>query len=129
MAWKPKIPHRFKPGVSGNPAGRPPKADALNTMFEEALNQMYSVQMKTNELRKTYKRRAVELIIQKAVMQAIGGKADARNFLFDRYYGKPKESIEYEEKKAIADISKEELEKLLDGIKESDIKLVEEEVQ
>lgn len=125
MAWKPKIPHRFKPGTSGNPAGRPKKADALNTMFEEALNQMYSVQMKTNDIKKTYKRKAVELIIQKAVMQAIGGVADARNFLFDRYYGKPKESIEYEEKKAIAEVSKEDIEKLLAGMKESDITIEE----
>lgn len=67
----------FKPGQSGNPRGRPRKADALATLFDEH-----------------FKKEDRIGVIAKAVEQALAGNKDARDFLFDRTYGKPMQAIE-----------------------------------
>lgn len=67
----------FQPGHSGNYKGRPRKGDALNDL----LNQCWS---KDDRI----------AVIVKAIEQAKAGDDKARDFLFNRGYGKAVESVE-----------------------------------
>lgn len=85
----------FKKGVSGNPNGRPRKIPALEAILEENM---------TDEKNGfAY----VDLIIKKLRDKAIGGDFKSIEYLLNRCYGKPKESIKHEVE------SKEEIEKSL----------------
>jgi hypothetical protein len=55
-----KPPHhtRFKPGLSGNPRGRPKEAKNLSTLVHEALNELIIV-AENGRRRKISKRRAI----------------------------------------------------------------------
>jgi Family of unknown function (DUF5681) len=55
---KPQRHTRFKPGVSGNPRGRPKEAKNLSTLVHEALNEPVVV-AENGRRRKVTKRRAI----------------------------------------------------------------------
>lgn len=72
---KPPEEHRFKPGQSGNPRGRPKGAKNLATMFREALNEPVTIRS-GDKIRTMPKRRAmVEVAINRAL------KGDTRALL------------------------------------------------
>ncbi len=77
-------PTQFKPGVSGNPAGRPKKEHCLTDLLKEALDQPFNDTGKLNK----------EMVIDK--MFELAGKGDniILKYLFDRIDGKPLQTIE-----------------------------------
>ena len=70
---KPPKHTRFKPGQSGNPKGRPKKAESLNTIVRENLTQKVTVRTSLGEKRIT----RIEAVIHKAVEQAMKGNPRA----------------------------------------------------
>jgi hypothetical protein len=70
----------FKPGVSGNPNGRPPKEKSIAGRIRAALSEDDWIE-----------------IIAKATEQAKAGDKAARDFLLDRTEGKPNQSIDITE--------------------------------
>jgi stage V sporulation protein SpoVS len=78
-----RYPNRWKKGQSGNPAGRPPNAETLSSAVRDALAK------KTPGSRKTH----LQLIIAKAIEQAVDGDDRARSWLSDRGYGKAVQPI------------------------------------
>ncbi len=80
----------FKPGQSGNPAGRPKGAKNFTTLFEKAVKEV------AKKLELGEDPDAVEIqIIQRGIKEALAGKYPFYKDILDRYYGKPKESIEH----------------------------------
>jgi len=79
----------FKPGQSGNPAGRPKGAKNFTTLFEKAVKEV----AKKLELGKDPD--AVEVqIIQRAIKEALAGKYPFYRDIFDRIYGQPIKTID-----------------------------------
>lgn len=79
----------FKPGQSGNPAGRPKGAKNFTTLFEKAVKEV------AKKLELGEDPDAVEIqIIQRGIKEALAGKYPFYKDILDRYYGKAKESIE-----------------------------------
>ena len=66
---KPPRQHRFKPGQSGNPAGRPRKSRNLNTLLEEELDRPIVIKEHGRE-RRIPKR---EAIVKRLVANALNG--------------------------------------------------------
>lgn len=66
---KPPREHRFQPGQSGNPRGRPRGSRNLATALREALSQRFPVR----EGGKTRKRSATDIIVQQLVRKAMAG--------------------------------------------------------
>jgi len=64
---------RFKPGVSGNPKGRPPKKRDLKKLIEEELDQLVSITEGGKRIRLTKR----EIIVKKLVNDAARGEAKA----------------------------------------------------
>jgi hypothetical protein len=79
----------FKPGQSGNPAGRPPGSKNFTTLFEKAVKEV----AKKLELGKDPD--AVEIeIIKRGIKEALAGKYPFYKDIFDRIYGQPKGNID-----------------------------------
>lgn len=83
---KEKRDHLFKPGQSGNPAGRPKKLPAL----EEAIANVLGQTREVNGEQIT----AVEAIIRKLFQQAASGSIQAAKLLLERGYGLSKQTID-----------------------------------
>ena len=66
---KPPLQHRFKPGQSGNPAGRPRKSRNLNTLLEDELDRPIVIKEHGRE-RRIPKR---EAIVKRLVANALNG--------------------------------------------------------
>lgn len=66
----------WKPGVSGNPNGRPPKGEALTDILNSKLDKEQIVD------------KMIEIAVEKEDLSAI-------KYIFDRLDGRPKESIEH----------------------------------
>ena len=75
----------FKPGQSGNPNGRPKKLDSLQRIIEQVMN----------EPGKGGKP-AIYNIVHALIQKAEKGDIRAIQEILDRYYGKPKSSLEIE---------------------------------
>ena len=87
MNSKKKVPGTpFKKGKSGNPNGRPKKGHAIADILNDLLKQKCVLDA---EKRKTN----IEMILEKTILQALGGDKDARNFIADRTEGKALERI------------------------------------
>jgi len=58
---------RWKPGQSGNPAGRPPKAESWSVLFDDELSRLCDVIDGGEKVRVSVKRAIVKLLISKAL--------------------------------------------------------------
>jgi len=82
-------PWLWKPGQSGNPAGRPKGAKNFTTLFEKAVKEV------AKKLELGEDPDAVEIqIIQRGIKEALAGKYQFYKDIFDRIYGQPKQPID-----------------------------------
>jgi hypothetical protein len=82
-------PWLWKPGQSGNPAGRPKGAKNFATQFRKAVKE-YAKKLELGE-----EPDAVEIqIIQKGIEEALSGKYPFYRDILDRVYGQPIKSID-----------------------------------
>jgi len=80
---------RWLPGVSGNPAGRPPGSQNFSTLFRKAVKEM------AKKLKLGEDPDSVEIeIIKRGIKEALDGKYPFYKDIFDRLYGKPTENID-----------------------------------
>jgi hypothetical protein len=94
--YNPSPATRFKKGQSGNPAGRPKGARNYKTLFREA----YVAIAKDLRLGKDPDVLLVE-ILKRGIKEALKGNYPFYKDIMDRLYGKPKQTIENEEKKLL----------------------------
>jgi len=79
----------FKPGQSGNPAGRPKGVKNFTTLFEKAVKEV------AKKLELGEDPDAVEIeIIKRGIKEALAGKYQFYKDIFDRVYGQPKGNID-----------------------------------
>lgn len=80
---------QFKPGQSGNPAGRPPGVKRLSTWIREMLNDEEFIALipDVREGYKEFKGRPVEAIIKTAMVRALAGEKESREWLAKYGYG------------------------------------------
>lgn len=87
---KQKLPHRFKPGESGNPAGRPKGAKNFTTKVREALMRVAESE-DGKKLDYTYE----EALIRSILVKAIKGKDPQMIKLMWNYFdGMPNQTID-----------------------------------
>ena len=79
----------FKPGQSGNPAGRPKGSKNFTTLFEKAVKEV----AKKLELGEDPDAVEVE-IIKRGIKEALAGKYPFYRDIFDRIYGQPTKTID-----------------------------------
>lgn len=75
-------PHKFKPGQSGNPKGRPPKLPKLDELLADILGEEKDGVT------------AAEAILKRLRVQAAQGNLKAAEILLDRAYGKARQNVE-----------------------------------
>jgi hypothetical protein len=111
---RPPEAHRFKPGRSGNPAGRPRRKQSIDEAIEEALHQPVSV----NEKGVRRKLPALQVIMRQLRNSAIRGHLPAAKFLLAPMLqnGKPPD-----QKTDYLQLSEEELHQLIEK-EEKDIR-------
>jgi len=80
---------QFKPGQSGNPAGKPKGTKSLSTWIKEMLNDenFEALLPDAREGYKEFKGRAVEAIIKTAMVRALAGEKESREWLAKYGYG------------------------------------------
>jgi len=100
----PNIKPRWKKGESGNPAGRPKGSRNYRTLFREA----YMAIAKDLKLGKDPDVLLVE-ILKRGIKEALKGNYSFYKDIMDRLYGKPKQTIETEEKRLLVLANKEEI--------------------
>lgn len=76
---KPPKHSRFKPGQSGNPAGRPKKIKGLKELLDEELQEMIRADGKNLSLQRA--------LVQSLIRNAIKGKPVAMNIVFRHMEG------------------------------------------
>jgi hypothetical protein len=82
-------PWLWKPGQSGNPAGRPKGSKNFTTLFRKAVKEV----AKKLELGEDPDSVEIE-IIKRGIREALDGKYPFYKDIFDRLYGKPTENID-----------------------------------
>lgn len=85
---RPPKEHRFKPGRSGNPKGRPKGAKNEETILNNLLNRKIEIR----EAGRSRKISVLEAVLLKFAEEALRGNPKAATFLLDRY--RPTESNE-----------------------------------
>lgn len=76
---------KWKPGQSGNPAGKPKGAKHLSTHIQEMLNDPdFELKMKTGEI---LKGRPIEAIMKTAIAKGISGNVQWAEWLAKHGYG------------------------------------------
>lgn len=75
----------FKPGTSGNPAGRPPKENALAEMMRKKLEEIRTLKVNGKE----QKRQLKEFITEKVVDMALKGDQQSMKLLYGYVDGLP----------------------------------------
>lgn len=83
----------FKPGQSGNPKGRPPVGYSLREAIREFLAQR-DPDFKHDPQKKDKSR--LQLILEAMAKKAAKGDARAAEFLANRSFGVPKQTVELE---------------------------------
>jgi hypothetical protein len=98
-------PHKWKPGESGNPAGKPPGIRNYSTVIRDVLDQVMiageehdddSTLIKKLEESLGRKVTRRELMVYKQTLLAMQGNTYAFNSLADREEGRPTQKIEAE---------------------------------
>lgn len=84
-------PHKFQPGESGNPAGRPKGSRNLSTILKEMLEEEITVDLGDG---KKAKKAFKEVIIRKLIKKAADGSEKAIATIFDRVDGKAQQFID-----------------------------------
>lgn len=79
-----KIPHRWKPGESGNPKGRPRKDVCLTSMVKELMDDVPELMVGNKKNEKTWR----ELIVQAWLVGSYKGNATFFKELLERIEGK-----------------------------------------
>lgn len=82
--------HKFKPGESGNPNGRPKGVRNLSTILRDMLQEEIEVNIDGVKSRKQFQ----EVIIRKLLKKANDGDIRAIMEIFDRTEGRPKQELE-----------------------------------
>jgi hypothetical protein len=77
---RPPKANRFKPGQSGNPAGRPKRANLPDTAVEDALQELVRVSDKGRQRRI----RALDVILRQVRSAAMRGHLPSAKFLFSQ---------------------------------------------
>ena len=105
-------PQLFKPGQSGNPAGRPKGSKNFNTLFVNAVKRI----AETNKV----KPEEIDLnMITQAIEKATDGDFKFFQYIYDRRFGKPLNKIDLtSDKEKITDIKVT----YVDEIKKDEIK-------
>jgi Family of unknown function (DUF5681) len=85
---KPVIGRPFPPGVSGNPAGRPPKRATIDTAIQEELDKAHAITAEGVTLTKN------QMIAKKMVEKAVEGDIKAAVFVAERSEGKAMQKIQ-----------------------------------
>lgn len=85
------LPHRFKPGESGNPGGRPKGSRNVQTVIQEAL---FSDVDWTDIEGKPARLACIDAIVIEQMRKAMAGDTAAFNAVMDRGYGKPCQALE-----------------------------------
>lgn len=103
----PPVEHRFKPGQSGNPGGRP-----KSKLLSEAYKKILETEIKSGKHKgKTF----AEVIAQKMAEEATKGKVQPAAEMADRVEGKPRQA--YEVKMSIMDELADRMEKARKRVK------------
>ena len=84
--------HQFKPGQSGNPAGRPDGSKNLSTILRDMLEE--EIDVKVDDTGRKERRKFSELIIRKLIKRASDGDPRAIKEIFDRIEGRAKQSVD-----------------------------------
>ena len=81
---KPPVEHRFQPGVSGNPAGKPKGTKHLSTLIQELTDgidwELTSLKNK-EELAKKYGKNGIKALVMVAYSKALSGDTKAMDWL------------------------------------------------
>ncbi len=75
----------WKKGQSGNPNGRPRKERGLTDELRKQLELRWSDSGRTNR----------ELLVSQLLVVALTGSLDAMKYIFDRFEGRPAQSLEH----------------------------------
>jgi hypothetical protein len=102
--YNPSPATRFKKGQSGNPAGRPKGSRNYKILFREA----YKHIAEDLRLGKEPDALLVE-ILKRGIKEALKGNYSFYKDIMDRIYGKPKQTIEAEEKRLLVLTDEEEV--------------------
>lgn len=86
----------FKPGESGNPAGRPKGTKNMSTILRE----MLELDIEVDGVKITQK----DAIIKKLIQKSTAGELGAIQEIFDRTEGKPKQDIKHEIQRGVLNI-------------------------
>jgi Family of unknown function (DUF5681) len=108
---RPPEAHRFKPGRSGNPAGRPRRKQSIGAAIEEALHQTVSV----NEKGRQRKLPALKVIMRQLANAAMRGHLASAKFLL----GPVPRNEKPADPNDFSGISDEELERLIEEARQS----------
>jgi hypothetical protein len=110
-------PHKFEPGESGNPNGRPKGSRNLSTILKEMLKEEIEVK---NEDGTVEKKQLQDVIVRKLITQATNkGNLRAIQEIFDRVEGKAKQEIKHEVTQGILNVDPiSDVESTNDSLKE-----------
>ena len=84
-------PHKFKPGKSGNPKGRPKGARSLSTILREMLEEPIEIVVDGKKERREFR----EFIIRKLLKKANDGDMRAIQEIFDSVECKSQQKIDH----------------------------------
>jgi hypothetical protein len=107
---RPPREHQFKPGVSGNPRGRPKGSRSLSTLVDEALSQTVNVKIGGRTVRMSHR----EAMVKRYVEQALKGDHKSFTVLLKL---DPRARAEAVEEEAPIALSEEEQSLFLDYLK------------
>lgn len=85
-------PYQFKPGQSGNPAGRPKGSRNMSTVFQDAIKTLVKPENGSGDWKSIE-----EQMILAQIQKALSGDTKAFEVVMNRAYGTPKRVVEVEQ--------------------------------